>query len=106
MVNEDRLPNPVPVSGAQVVQVVDAQQRVVGGSVTADRLTPLLRPDELAAALAGRGHLVDGSGSGSASRSGSGRSPAGPAADPVSVIVAVPVGDVLASPAGAAHARC
>ena len=47
MVNENRLPNPVPVSGAQVIQVVDAQQRVVGGSITADRLTPLLRPDEL-----------------------------------------------------------
>ena len=38
MVNENRLPRPVPVSGAQVVQVVDSQQRVLGGSVTADRL--------------------------------------------------------------------
>ena len=60
MVNENRLPNPVPVSGAQVIQVVDAQQRVVGGSVTADRLTPLLRPDELERALAGEAVVVDG----------------------------------------------
>ena len=48
MVDQNRLPNPVPVSGAQVIQVVDAEQRVIGGSITADRLTPLLRPDELA----------------------------------------------------------
>jgi hypothetical protein len=39
MVSENRLPSPIPVSGAQVVQVVDAQQRVIGGSLTADRLT-------------------------------------------------------------------
>ena len=43
MVNENRLPNPIPISGAQVVQVVDAQQRVIGGSVTADRLQ---KPDQ------------------------------------------------------------
>ena len=60
MVNENRLPSPVPVSGAQVVQVVDSQQRVIGGSVTADRLTPLLRPNELATALAGEAVVVDG----------------------------------------------
>ena len=60
MVNENRLPSPVPVSGAQVVQVVDAQQRVIGRSVTADRLTPLLRPNELARALTGEAVVVDG----------------------------------------------
>ena len=54
MVNQNRLPSPIPVSGTQVVQVVDAQQRVIGGSVTADRLTPLLRPNELATALGER----------------------------------------------------
>jgi hypothetical protein len=32
LVNTDRLPDPVPVSGTQVIQVVDAQQRVVAGS--------------------------------------------------------------------------
>ena len=55
LVNEDRLPDPVPVSGTQVIQVVDAEQRVVAGSATADRLTPLLRPDELRAGAGGRG---------------------------------------------------
>ena len=60
LVDEDRLPDPVPVSGTQVIQVVDAQQRVVAGSATADRLTPLLRPDELQRALAGEALVVDG----------------------------------------------
>jgi hypothetical protein len=60
MVNENRLPSPIPVSGAQVVQVVDAQQRVLGGSATADRLTPLLRTNELAKALSGEAVMIDG----------------------------------------------
>ena len=60
MVNENRLPSPIPVSGAQVVQVIDAQQRVIGGSVTADRLTPLLRPNELTMAVGGKAVVLDG----------------------------------------------
>ena len=51
MVAEDRLPSPIPVSGAQLIQVVDGQGRVVSASLLADRLTPLLRPDELQRAL-------------------------------------------------------
>ena len=43
-----------------MIQVVDAQQRVVAGSATADRLTPLLRPDELQRALAGEALVVSG----------------------------------------------
>ena len=60
MVNENKLPSPIPVSGAQVVQVVDSQQRVIGGSVTADRLTPLLRSTELTTALGGEAVVLDG----------------------------------------------
>ncbi len=97
MINDDRLPSPVPVSGAQVVQVVDAQQRVIGGSVTADRLTPLLRPDELSRALAGEAIMVDGSRLGLSEPLRTRAVAAGPAAAPVSVIVALPIGDVLAS---------
>jgi signal transduction histidine kinase len=97
MVNEDRLPSPVPVSGAQVVQVVDTQQRVVGGSVTADRLTPLLRPDELSRALTGEALLIDGVRLGIDEPFRVRAVPAGPAAERVSVIAAVPVGDVLAT---------
>ena len=97
LVEADRLPRPIPVSGAQVVQVVDAERRVVAGSATADRLTPLLRAGELAVALQGRAVEVPGARAGLAiplrvraveARAGTGT---------VSVIVALPVGDVLAS---------
>jgi signal transduction histidine kinase len=97
MVRENRLPNPVPVSGAQVVQVVDAQQRVISGSVTADRLTPLLRPDELATALAGEAVLVDGVRVGVSGPLRVRAIPAGTSAAAVSGIVGLPYGDVLAT---------
>jgi len=97
MVDQQRLPNPVPVSGAQVIQVVDSQGRVVSGSATADKLTPLLRPAELQRALAGGTVIVPGARAGVAGPLRVRAIPAGPAADPVSVIVAVQVGDVLTS---------
>ena len=97
MVDENRLPSPIPVSGAQVVQVVDAQQRVIGGSVTADRLTPLLRPNELATALAGEAVVVDGVRVGTSEPLRVRAIPAGSANAPVSVIIGLPIGDVLAT---------
>lgn len=51
LVDADRLPDPIPVTGSQIVQVVDARQRVVSASVNADRLTSLLQPEELSRAL-------------------------------------------------------
>ena len=97
MINDSRLPSPIPISGAQVVQVVDAQQRVIGGSVTADRLTPLLRPDELARALAGQAVIVDGVRLGISGPLRVRAIQAGPAAAPVSIMVGLPFGDVLAT---------
>ena len=97
MVNENRLPSPIPISGAQVVQVVDAQQRVIGGSVTADRLTPLLRPNELATAVGGEALVLDGVRLGIAGPLRVRAIQAGAAAAPVSVVVGLPVGDVLAT---------
>ncbi len=104
LVNEDRLPNPVPVSGAQVVQVVDADQRVIGGSVTADRLTPLLAPDELRRALDDEAIQVDGVRVGVDEPLRVRAVPAGSATAPVSVIAAVPMGDVLATRAALRNA--
>ena len=97
MINDSRLPSPIPISGAQVVQVVDAQQRVIGGSVTADRLTPLLRPDELARALTGQAVIVDGVRLGISGPLRVRAIQAGPAAAPVSIMVGLPFGDVLAT---------
>jgi signal transduction histidine kinase len=97
MVNENRLPSPIPMSGAQVVQVVDAQQRVIGGSVTADRMTPLLRPGELGIALHGEAVVVDGVRLGVSGPLWVRAIRAGSASAPVSVIVALPYGEVLAT---------
>lgn len=51
LVEAGRLPDPIPVVGDQVVQVVDGQDRVVSSSLGADRLTALLLPQEVRAAL-------------------------------------------------------
>jgi signal transduction histidine kinase len=97
MINGDRLPNPIPVSGAQVVQVVDGQQRVIGGSATADRLTPLLRPNELATALGGDAVVLDGARVGITGPLRVRAFQAGPGAAPAKIIVGLPYGDVLAT---------
>lgn len=97
LVDADRLPDPVPVSGAQLIQVLDGQGRVVGGSVGADRLTPLLRPDELAVALDGSAVLVSGARAGVSGPLRVRALPAGPSNARVAVVVALQVGDVLTS---------
>lgn len=61
LVEDDRVPDPLPVGGALVVQVVDGRRRVVAASVSADRLTPLLTAAELDQALAGAQIAVPGS---------------------------------------------
>ena len=47
LVASNRLPDPIPVTGNQIVQVVDGSDRVVSASVNADRLSALLSPREL-----------------------------------------------------------
>ena len=42
LVNTGDLPDPLPVAGALVIQVVDWQGRVLAGSAGADRLTPIV----------------------------------------------------------------
>ena len=42
LVTSGRLPNPIPVTGSESVQVVDARGRVLSASANGDRLTPLL----------------------------------------------------------------
>ena len=61
LLGEQRLPDPIPVTGSQIVQVVDARNRVVSASVNADRLVPLLTPGQLAAATSGSPPEVAGS---------------------------------------------
>lgn len=94
LVDSGRMPDPVPVSGSQVVQVIDAAGRVVTGSVTAHRLTALVTPDELRLALAGLQVIVPGSRSGLSGRLQVVAVPAGPAARAYSVVAAAPTADV------------
>ncbi len=95
LVADGRLPSPIPVSGAQLIQVVDSRGRVVGASLLADRLTPLLRPDELARALTGATVEVPGSRVGLSGPLRVWAQPAGPPG--ASVVVALQLGDVQAS---------
>jgi signal transduction histidine kinase len=97
LVDSGRTPDPVPVSGAQVVQVLDRQGRVVAGSVSADRLTALVTPEELRRAVAGEQVLVPGSRSGLSGQLRVAAVPAGPATPTgreLTVVAAVPTGDI------------
>ncbi|HEY6934421.1 MAG TPA: HAMP domain-containing sensor histidine kinase [Marmoricola sp.] len=51
LVRSDRLPDPIPATGAQIVQVVDRRGRVVSASPNADRLTAMLTLGEVQRAL-------------------------------------------------------
>ena len=91
LVTEGRLPDLIPVTGGQIVQVVDGHNRVVSASSNADRLTALLRPSEVHRALAGHAVVVSGSRVGLASPLRVLAVSAGPGH---TVVVAQPFGDV------------
>ena len=97
MVDSSTLPDPLPVSGSQIVQVVDSSGAMVSASVTADRLTALLRPPELTKALAGERISIPGARAGLAGNLRTIAVQAGPASARSSIIVALPVTDIEAS---------
>lgn len=97
LVDGGRLPDPVPASGAQVVQVLDASGRVAGGSVTADRLTPLVTEEERRRAVAGHEVVVPGHRSGLSGSLQVAAVEAGPSANRVTVVAAAPTADLEAS---------
>jgi len=97
LVDAGTLSDPIPVAGAQLVQVVDPRDRVRAASLGTDRLVPLTRPDELARVRSGQRLVVSGE------RAGidgplwvTGRA-AGRPGDPVTVLVAVPAEDAVRS---------
>jgi signal transduction histidine kinase len=92
LVNSGQTPDPVPASGAQVVQVLSADNRVVSASLTADRLTPLATPEERTRALAGDVVVVAGNRSGMSGGLQVSAVEAGPANDRVVVVAALPTG--------------
>ena len=92
LINGNALPDPVPVSGALVIQVLDQQRRVVAGSAAADRLAPLLSEDELARAEQSA-ITVSGSRIGVTESLRVVAERAGPPAAPRTVVVAVSAGN-------------
>jgi signal transduction histidine kinase len=94
LVDAGRLPESLPVTGSQVVQVLDDQYRVVAGSPLADRLTPLVSAEELALLADGRSLTVPGRRTGLSGELQVAAVGAGPAADRVTVVAALPTADL------------
>ena len=62
LVDSGQLPDPIPVAaGTPLVQVVDADDRVVAASPGSDRLVPILLPDDVAAVRDGAVRTIGGS---------------------------------------------
>ena len=97
LVDAGALPEPIPVTRGQLVQVVDADRRVRSTSLTADRLVPMLHPDELAAVRDGRRLYLNGDRVGVEGPLRVVAVPAGPRDDPQTVVVAQPVRDIQES---------
>ncbi|WP_298332091.1 ATP-binding protein [Haloactinopolyspora sp.] len=89
LVNSDQLANPLPGSGAEAAQVVDAQGRVRASTPGGDRLVPIVRPDDVEAIRSGDAVELDGSRLGMPERLRVVGEPAGSADDPQTVVVAV-----------------
>ncbi len=85
-------PQPMPIPAGQVAQMLDGQGHVTAGSGNADLLVPILRPDELDAAVRGARVEVPGD---RALQSEPMRVTAvqvGPASNRQTIVVAVPIG--------------
>jgi signal transduction histidine kinase len=96
LVTSGRLPDPIPVTGTESVQVVDDRGRVLSASANGDRLTPLLKADELARAETSP-VTVSGSRLGMSSTLRVTAAPVSSATDAPVVVVAEPVGDLARS---------
>src|SRR4051794_18750060 len=60
LVSQNSLSQPIPVSPDMQVQVVDARGRVLAASATADRLVPILYPEELGRLADRAGTVIPG----------------------------------------------
>jgi signal transduction histidine kinase len=99
LVDEDRLPDPIPAAsaGTVLVQVVDSKGRVRAASLGSDRAVSLLPPSQLAQARDGRPRFMDGARIGEHESLRVIARPAGPAGDPVTVIAAASFASVTSS---------
>jgi signal transduction histidine kinase len=96
LVTSGRLPDPIPVTGSESVQVVDSNGRVLSASANGDRLTALLTPAELARARSSA-VTVPGSRLGMSSSLRVTATPVSRDAGAPTVVVAEPVADLARS---------
>jgi signal transduction histidine kinase len=94
LVDQDSLSEPIPVSPGMQVQVVDREGRVRAVSSTADRLVPMLYPNELRSLSSGQGMVIPGDRIGSDGAFRVVAVDAGRPGDPVRVLVARSTADV------------
>jgi signal transduction histidine kinase len=94
LVDQNSLGDPIPASPDVQVQVVDRQDRVRAVSATADRLVPILHPDELRRLADGAGTVIPGSRIGLDGDARVVTVSAGLPTDPVRVLVARSTADV------------
>lgn len=94
LITAGRLADPVPQYGAQFVQVLDRDGRVVGASVTADQLTPVVTPAEREQLIRGEVLTISGSRAALASELRVAGSVAGPASSGQLVVAALPTADL------------
>jgi signal transduction histidine kinase len=94
LVDAGELPQPVPVAGAEWVQVVDTEGRVRSASIDADRLVPMLDGPARVRARAGEKLFIDGDRLGLSGPVRVVAAPAGPADDPQTVLVARSMAEV------------
>ncbi|GAA3921131.1 HAMP domain-containing sensor histidine kinase [Actinoplanes auranticolor] len=94
LVNEDTLSDPLPAAPGVRVQVVNAQDKVLAVSAGADRLVPILYPDEMNALGNREGQFIPGHRIGFDGRVRVVMVLAGPADAPVRVLVARPTSDL------------
>ena len=92
--NRNRLPDPIPVTGSQIVQVLDSRNRVVSASINGDRLTAVVTPGEVAAARRDEHPQVPGSRVGLDSSLRISAAKAGPADARRTVVVAQRIDDI------------
>ncbi|HEU4346856.1 MAG TPA: ATP-binding protein [Actinoplanes sp.] len=94
LVDQDSLSDPIPASPGVQVQVVDPQGRVRAVSATADRLVPILYPDESRGLPDGEGRMIPGDRIGLDGEVRVVAVSAGRPGDPVRVLVARSTADV------------
>lgn len=97
LVNLGTVSDPLPAAPGVRVQIVDAAGRVRAGSAGADRLVPILYPDERNALADGDGTFIPGDRIGFEGRARVVALAAGPPADRVTVLVARPTADLTNS---------